>query len=281
MIEKNQVAIIRRELLELTGNYKLAIILNQFIYWSAIKIASDKMIAKELEILEKEGEKLNYRPTKGWIYKSAEEISEETMMGLSKSNIRKYIKELVDRGFLLERTNPNVRWDRTLQYFVNLGYIQQELHKLGYNLHGYNLSEKMEINETEHPSFKTELQSNKTELQNAQNSTAIPENTIENTINNNIKEIYKEKSVKKKAVKHCMGEYENVYLTDEELEKLKTEFPTDWSWRLENLSEYIASSGKKYKNHLATIRSWARKDKKLKNAEQHRREDMTDLDHLF
>lgn len=281
MIEKNQVAIIRRELLELTGNYKLAIILNQFIYWSAIKIASDKMIAKELEILEKEGEKLNYRPTKGWIYKSAEEISEETMMGLSKSNIRKYIKELVDRGFLLERTNPNVRWDRTLQYFVNLGYIQQELHKLGYNLHGYNLSEKMEINETEPPSFKTELQSNKTELQNAQNSTAIPKNTIENTINNNIKEIYKEKSVKKKAVKHCMGEYENVYLTDEELEKLKTEFPNDWSWRLENLSEYIASSGKKYKSHLATIRSWARKDKKQVNVANHRREDMNDLDHLF
>lgn len=56
------------------------------------------------------------------------------------------------------------------------------------------------------------------------------------------------------------GEYQNVLLTDDELEKLKSEFPADWAARIERLSEYIASSGKKYRNHLATIRSWAKKD---------------------
>ena len=60
---------------------------------------------------------------------------------------------------------------------------------------------------------------------------------------------------------HKYGEYKNVLLSDEELRKLKTEFPEDWGNRIERLSEYIASSGKKYKNHLATIRNWARKDK--------------------
>ena len=44
------------------------------------------------------------------------------------------------------------------------------------------------------------------------------------------------------------------------MDKLQEEFPADWSDRVERLSEYIASTGKKYKNHLATIRSWARKD---------------------
>ena len=34
----------------------------------------------------------------------------------------------------------------------------------------------------------------------------------------------------------------------------------DYSERIERLSEYIASTGKSYKSHLATIRSWARKD---------------------
>lgn len=56
------------------------------------------------------------------------------------------------------------------------------------------------------------------------------------------------------------GEYKNVLLTDEEMDKLKAEFPSDFEARIERLSSYIASTGKSYKNHLATIRNWARND---------------------
>ena len=69
-----------------------------------------------------------------------------------------------------------------------------------------------------------------------------------------------------KPTRHKYGAYENVLFTDEEFKKLTEEFPTDWSGRIERLSEYIASTGKKYKNHLATIRSWARKDNETKPA---------------
>ena len=48
-------------------------------------------------------------------------------------------------------------------------------------------------------------------------------------------------------------------LTDEELEKLKTEY-SDYAERIERLSSYVASTGKSYKSHYATIRNWARKD---------------------
>ena len=41
---------------------------------------------------------------------------------------------------------------------------------------------------------------------------------------------------------------------------MKSEFPNDYQSRIERLSEYMASTGKIYKNHLATIRSWARRD---------------------
>lgn len=61
--------------------------------------------------------------------------------------------------------------------------------------------------------------------------------------------------------KHKYGEYKNVLLTDEEYEKLQEEFPNDYEERIERLSSYIASKGAKYKNHLATIRNWARKDR--------------------
>lgn len=68
----------------------------------------------------------------------------------------------------------------------------------------------------------------------------------------------------KKEARHKYGAYNNVLLSDTDLEKLKTEFP-DYLERIERLSEYIASTGKSYKNHLATIRSWAKKDKQQKS----------------
>lgn len=73
-------------------------------------------------------------------------------------------------------------------------------------------------------------------------------------------ELEKDNRVKSKLKKHKYGEYNNVLLTDEELEKLKAEY-SDWADRIERLSSYVASTGKSYKSHYATIRNWARKDK--------------------
>lgn len=78
----------------------------------------------------------------------------------------------------------------------------------------------------------------------------------------NDSDIEKEKIHKKeKPQKHKHGQYNNVLLSDEELKKLKDEFPSDWQERIERVSEYCASKGKTYKDYLATIRSWARKDR--------------------
>ncbi len=59
--------------------------------------------------------------------------------------------------------------------------------------------------------------------------------------------------------KQIYGEYNNVLLTDEEFQKLQTEF-LDYQSRIDRLSSYMASSGKTYDNHYATIRSWAKED---------------------
>ncbi len=76
-----------------------------------------------------------------------------------------------------------------------------------------------------------------------------------------IKDITPSKKTKATPIRHKYGEYKNVLLTDEQMDKLKTEFPNDYQERIERLSEYCESSGKTYKNYLATIRSWARKEK--------------------
>lgn len=66
---------------------------------------------------------------------------------------------------------------------------------------------------------------------------------------------------KEKPQRHKYGQYKNVLLSDDEVEKLKTEFPLDWQDRIERVSEYVASTGKHYSNFLAVIRAWAKKDR--------------------
>lgn len=67
-----------------------------------------------------------------------------------------------------------------------------------------------------------------------------------------------------KPTRHKYGMYKNVLLSDEDYQKLQEEFPHDYSERIDRLSEYIESTGKKYKNHRATIKAWARKEKPTK-----------------
>lgn len=84
-----------------------------------------------------------------------------------------------------------------------------------------------------------------------------------------------------KVVKHKYGEYKNVLLTDDELQKLKSEY-SDYEERIERLSSYVASTGKKYKSHYATIRNWARKDTDTKKpVNSAYGNNQTDLDGLF
>lgn len=79
-------------------------------------------------------------------------------------------------------------------------------------------------------------------------------------------------SRKDRSTRHKYGEYSNVLLSDTDLAKLKAEFPNDWQERIERLSAYMASAGKSYKNHLVTIRNWARRDSEERNKRASRNE---------
>ncbi len=108
------------------------------------------------------------------------------------------------------------------------------------------------------------------ELESARAPENLPLEIAENKNNKNNENDFNN-SDNKKPTRHKYGTYKNVLLTDEDMEKLKSKFPDDWQNRIERLSEYIASSGKTYKNHLATIRVWAKKDKEreaLKNGSE-------------
>ena len=137
--------VIKEELVELTGDYRPALILNQFIYWIERMYDADKYILEEKERALKEDMEINISESKGWVYKTAEELSEELMTGMSKSTIGRYIKQLVEKGYLHQRRNPKYKWDKTMQYRVDLYKVQLDLGKLGYALEGYKLLPNIKI----------------------------------------------------------------------------------------------------------------------------------------
>ena len=97
-----------------------------------------------------------------------------------------------------------------------------------------------------------------------------PFNTISETpIDTNVGNINKTKNInkninrnKKEIIKEKFGEFENVLLSADELQKLKSKLGAETESYIERLSSYIASSGKRYKSHYATILSWTQKDAK-------------------
>ena len=56
------------------------------------------------------------------------------------------------------------------------------------------------------------------------------------------------------------GEYQNVFLTEKEYNRLKADF-SGLDSLIEQLSAYIQSTGKKYADHAATLRIWAKRQK--------------------
>lgn len=206
-MEKLKRVIIKEELVALTGNFVKAILLNQFIYWSERVKDFDKFIEEEKRRAEKEGEEVNIEYSNGWIYKTSEELSEETMVGLSPQTVRRYLKELIDNEWIYERNNPQYKWDRTKQYRVNIVKIQKDLRKLGYSLEGYPLNiykdngiEDIIIYNRDNNSGESNLQNGKSKIekwkykdtdlenQTLKSGEAIPEITTEITTKNTTEE---------------------------------------------------------------------------------------------
>ena len=188
-MKKLKRVVIKEELVELTGDYRPAIILNQMLYWTERMFDTDNYIREEKTRALNNDTEINIMESKGWIYKTAEDLNEELMVGMSTPTIRKYIKQLVEQGYLVQRKNPKYKWDKTIQYRVDLYKIQLDLGKLGYALEGYRLlpniqivEEVEEIEESEN----IEVDENKKDLpvgadkpnenQNINDNNSIPQN---------------------------------------------------------------------------------------------------------
>lgn len=126
--------VIKEELVALTNDFKLAIVLNQFLYWTERMVDVGQMVAEE-KTLRDASDVHSYRH--GWISKTSVQLAEECMMNCSEATMRRYLNELVQNGWLMRRANARHKWDKTFQYRVNIEKIQSDLEKIGYVLEGY------------------------------------------------------------------------------------------------------------------------------------------------
>jgi len=125
MTKKLKRAVIKEELVDLTGGFVEALIL-------------DALLQSTLKIQEHTG-----KNKKIWIDKKAKELSEELMLGMSKQTIRKYISRLVSAGYVAERNNPENDHDRTKQYRVDMDRVLQDLLDLGYTVKDFLLAREV------------------------------------------------------------------------------------------------------------------------------------------
>ena len=91
----------------------------------------------------------------------------------------------------------------------------------------------------------------------------------------NTEQEYKDKSQTEKAERthRRYGEFENVFLSDGEISALQADFPNQYDEYIQRLSRYMASNGRHYANHYATIRKWLDEDNRGKSAKNYTYDD--------
>lgn len=93
----------------------------------------------------------------------------------------------------------------------------------------------------------------------------------------NIEEELKERDKRENArsqkdIKHRHGNFQHVFLTDDEYSRLKADF-SDCETLIQNLDDYLENNpSKHYANHNLTIRNWARRDAEKKPVSQQKNE---------
>jgi uncharacterized phage protein (TIGR02220 family) len=121
--------LIREDYLQLCeDNHCAALLLSYFEFWTNIKIGSNELLKAEYERALKEGIEFPVDLIEDlWIYKTLQEIAQETFSLFGKRKIISALSFLVQKGFLEKRFNPKYKWDKTLQYRLNIKLLNEKL----------------------------------------------------------------------------------------------------------------------------------------------------------
>jgi hypothetical protein len=144
-------AVIKEELVALTGQWQEAVILQQLLHWTQTINQSDELIRQQIAAfkqmgMEKEADEISSLIRDGWFYKSAEELADE-LMCMKKTQVNNYLNRLEEKKFF--KSVPFSPTKRTRYIKVNVRYIRDELAKLGYTLEGFVWDDEVKMPETQ------------------------------------------------------------------------------------------------------------------------------------
>ena len=111
------------EFTALTKSYDLAVLLNQMMYWTQQTKDFDLMLLEEVYIQLDE----SMPPCFGWIRKPAEKFLTEIYIPVSRMTMRRYLKSLMDQGWIRIRATSFSEWDKSTEYRVNIGTLYNAL----------------------------------------------------------------------------------------------------------------------------------------------------------
>lgn len=131
-LRKLKRVVIKEEIVAITGDTNLAIVLGQLMYWQERVNDYDQYIDEEECRCRSNGIEHDFYHTYGWIYKKASELIDECMLNVSDKSMRLYLKKLEEMGFISSRDNPHHKWDKTKQYSVNTINILKAVKQHGY-----------------------------------------------------------------------------------------------------------------------------------------------------
>ena len=165
-----------------------------------------------------------------WVWNSYREWSQQ-FTWLTPRAIRHHIKELENLGLLVAGEYNRDTRDKTKWYRIDYAAVDDLVTKSSHGVSTGGTPPVVEGSVQEPPEV-----------------VALPETTTETTTENT------------PISKDRYGEFKNVLLSDDEMQKLLDRFGGALIDKIEALSSYKKSKGKNYKDDYATILNWARKD---------------------
>ena len=210
-------------------------------------------------ILYNESAGKNFFDGRHWTYNSAKGYT-KSFPFFTESQIRRALAKLVDSGYLVTGCYNAVQYDRTTWY--SFGPRGQEASnrfnknvKSNSQIRDFDLTKTSNrFNDYDGPIPETYQNNTNKELIKREGADAPPAPA----------QVTKAKSKEKGPTRRTHGFYGRVLLSDSDVESLRRDFPTDLEDRIERVDSYCESTGKRYSNYAAVIRSWARRDAERK-----------------
>jgi hypothetical protein len=132
-------AVLREDLMVLTGDLCQSMVLGQMIYWTkTLDKINDWLFEENKRLADSDQPQHDYNY--GWIWKSAKEMRTDLFNSFSEDAIQRAFTALTNRGVLMKRNNPYLRYDRKLHYRVDLVLLRRLLRECGFEMTDFQLA---------------------------------------------------------------------------------------------------------------------------------------------